>query len=294
MPVARTTGDGPAVDQVYGEKGYLSQALAAAQRAVSLSEQTNQPILLGNATASVGAVYRVQGDEALAVPWLQRAVSAYESAVEPSVSLVETLQELGLACLATRRQAQARSVMQRAEIAAGQACASDYTCKRDASWWHARTLAWTGDPVAAKAVLERAGLTFYEWTVQRGDPPIAVNPFDPGHPSLKMPTRHNCKAPKQSDSGEVTDAAVVIGGLRGSFRDCYTTALNADPALSTSVRLVASIGADGGITRAESLHDKSLEPLVVCLMNALVHARFSPPEGGKATVVVPVTLVRAH
>ena len=103
------------------------------------------------------------------------------------------------------------------------------------------------------------------------------------------------KAPRQcrdTRPGLVGDAASVVANMRPGFRACYTEALASIPKLEVSVRLVGKIGADGTPTRVDVVHESRLEPLVVCLMSEYTRWRFAPPEGGVATVVIPVTLVQ--
>lgn len=268
------------------------QALAAAHRAVGLATRSGQPELLGVTSASVAAIHIHQGEHALAIPWLQRSIAGYEAANVRNAALVHALQDLANCLLMAKKPEAARAVAERAESVAQTAC-GDAACKREATWARALILARTGDPVAAKAALDRASLTFYEWNAERGGLAIAVDPFDAVHSFTKIP-----EPPPQcgrlSESGSLLNAAAVVAALGPAFRACYNDALRVDGTLETTVRISGTVGPDGAVTMAGTLHETRLQPLIICLIHAVSVATFSPPTAGKATIVIPVTLVRRH
>ena len=67
----------------------------------------------------------------------------------------------------------------------------------------------------------------------------------------------------------------------------------ADPQLQGRVRVTARIGQDGSVVSAVVAPSPAGLPaeVVSCVVAAVRNAKFSPPEGGGATIVIPVTFV---
>lgn len=92
--------------------------------------------------------------------------------------------------------------------------------------------------------------------------------------------------------GNVANAAAVVAAMQPAFRSCYNSALLADPGMKGSVRLTARIGPEGEVTTVSPSGGGGLSPpLVACLESVVAHARFAAPEGGGATIVIPITFV---
>jgi TonB family protein len=90
--------------------------------------------------------------------------------------------------------------------------------------------------------------------------------------------------------GAVSNADRVVAGMRAGFRACYNRGLASNPDLQGSVRIVATIGPNGEVSGATSQGGSSLgDEVVQCVIRRVKSANFSPPEGGRATVVIPVT-----
>jgi hypothetical protein len=91
--------------------------------------------------------------------------------------------------------------------------------------------------------------------------------------------------------GNIANAAKVVAGMRGGFRDCYNQALKVDGVVHGSCKLTLEVDADGRIASAtgESTLPASF---VECIFDEVGRHRFDPPEGGHARVNVPVTFVR--
>lgn len=93
--------------------------------------------------------------------------------------------------------------------------------------------------------------------------------------------------------GPVPNVGLVVDGLTAGFRRCYGNGLSADPDMKGSLRITATIGPDGEVLSATAAGGRSLSVSVVACLTARVRsARFSPPKGGSAKIVIPVTLVR--
>ncbi len=94
-------------------------------------------------------------------------------------------------------------------------------------------------------------------------------------------------------AGKVNDARSVVSRMRATFRRCYQRGLNQNPGMSGSVRVTARIGPGGEVQSVTAAPSGSISGAVAnCIANRVRSAQFSPPEGGAATIVIPVTLVQ--
>ncbi|HKQ70708.1 MAG TPA: AgmX/PglI C-terminal domain-containing protein [Polyangiaceae bacterium] len=90
--------------------------------------------------------------------------------------------------------------------------------------------------------------------------------------------------------GSVSNADRVVAGMRAGFRACYNRGLASNPDLQGSVRVTAKIGPNGEVLSATPSGGSGLgDEVVSCVVRRVQSATFSPPEGGGATVVIPVT-----
>jgi hypothetical protein len=93
-------------------------------------------------------------------------------------------------------------------------------------------------------------------------------------------------------SAPVSNAERVVSAMRSGFKRCYARALNGDPNLSGAVSLEATLGARGEITGVKAT-GKDLPPDLLKCISSVVHAaQFAPPEGGSATLTLPITMTR--
>lgn len=92
--------------------------------------------------------------------------------------------------------------------------------------------------------------------------------------------------------GNVNGASGVVAGMAAGFRRCYNKGLAEDPNMKGSVRITAKIGPNGEVLSASPSGGGGLSGTVISCVTARVSsAQFSPPEGGGATIVIPVTFV---
>lgn len=99
------------------------------------------------------------------------------------------------------------------------------------------------------------------------------------------------QAPRPSEPGSVANASTVVAAMTPAFRRCYAEALKRDPSERGSIRITARIGASGEVTSVSpSGHGLSPET-ASCVAAVVAKAIFAPPEGGGATIVIPVTFV---
>jgi hypothetical protein len=92
--------------------------------------------------------------------------------------------------------------------------------------------------------------------------------------------------------GNVANASAVVAGMAAGFRRCYNKGLAEDPNMKGSVRITAKIGPNGEVLGASPSGGGGLSGSdISCVTARVSSAQFSPPEGGGATVVIPVTFV---
>ncbi|MFO0613842.1 MAG: protein kinase [Polyangiaceae bacterium] len=90
--------------------------------------------------------------------------------------------------------------------------------------------------------------------------------------------------------GTVANAGSVVAGMSAGFRACYQRGLAEDPTMAGTVRVTAKIGPSGEVQSTSATSTGNLSGAVVaCVQSRVASAQFSPPEGGGATLVIPVT-----
>ncbi|APR75535.1 Hypothetical protein A7982_00881 [Minicystis rosea] len=110
--------------------------------------------------------------------------------------------------------------------------------------------------------------------------------------SARLDPQHTITEATPFTGGAIANAAEVVRDMGPGFRRCYNAALQADPKTSGSVRLTGWVGANGEVVGVEPGSVQGLGPeLVACAASVLSKARFSPPEGGHATIVIPLKLM---
>jgi hypothetical protein len=92
--------------------------------------------------------------------------------------------------------------------------------------------------------------------------------------------------------GSVSNAQSVVAGMAAGFRRCYNKGLAEDPNMKGSVKITAKIGPNGEVLSASPSGGGGLSGTVVsCVAARVSSAQFAPPEGGGATIVIPVSFV---
>jgi hypothetical protein len=90
--------------------------------------------------------------------------------------------------------------------------------------------------------------------------------------------------------GSVSNADRVVAGMRAGFRACYNRGLANNPDLQGQVKIVAKVGPNGEVLSATPQGGGGLgDEVVNCVVRRVKSASFAPPEGGGATIVIPVT-----
>ncbi len=91
--------------------------------------------------------------------------------------------------------------------------------------------------------------------------------------------------------GSVANASAVVAGMGAGFRRCYNRGLQEDPNMKGSVRITARIGPNGEVLSASPSGSGLSSTVMSCVAQRVSSAQFAAPEGGGATIVIPVTFV---
>jgi len=81
---------------------------------------------------------------------------------------------------------------------------------------------------------------------------------------------------------------LVVAQLRPALRQCFSRWLNERVDAAGSVRFVLELGCGGEVVSISAENQGVDETTLRCLFSAVAPARFAPPAGGRATVLVPV------
>ncbi len=93
-----------------------------------------------------------------------------------------------------------------------------------------------------------------------------------------------------SSGSAVGSAAKVVASMAPLFRRCYQEGLTCDREMVGSVRISARVAADGSVAEAAPVAATGLSRGVIdCMAEAVKSKRFDRPEGGSATLVIPVS-----
>ena len=90
--------------------------------------------------------------------------------------------------------------------------------------------------------------------------------------------------------GSVANAGAVVAKMSAGFKRCYQKGLAEDANMKGSVRITAKVGPNGEVLSASPSGGGGLSGTVVqCVVARVSSAQFAPPEGGGATIVIPVS-----
>lgn len=116
---------------------------------------------------------------------------------------------------------------------------------------------------------------------------IVVTAFPTSQPAVN-PER------KVTSATHVGNPVTVVTAMRQPFRDCYNQALATTPDAEGTIRLTMKVSADGTVSDTAATVKGKLGSAVECVRAVAARAKFEPPEGGSAVIVVPVTFVRTE
>lgn len=107
---------------------------------------------------------------------------------------------------------------------------------------------------------------------------------------VKGPTGNASVGGAAVSGGSVANASAVVAKMAAGFRRCYNRGLQENPDMKGSIRITAKIGPNGEVLGASPSGGGGLSGTVISCVTARVgSASFSPPEGGGATIVIPVS-----
>ncbi|MFO0547446.1 MAG: AgmX/PglI C-terminal domain-containing protein [Polyangiaceae bacterium] len=90
--------------------------------------------------------------------------------------------------------------------------------------------------------------------------------------------------------GSIANASAVVAAMAPGFRRCYNKGLAEDPNMKGSLRVTAKIGPKGDVVSATPGGGVGLSKTVTdCVVARVSSAQFAEPEGGGATIVIPVS-----
>lgn len=112
-------------------------------------------------------------------------------------------------------------------------------------------------------------------------------------PTIAPPARGQPNEPGavELSGGNVANAARVVAALRDGFRACYQAALGEQRGVAGSIRLRMRVAADGSVSDVEGDRSGLPQSLVDCVFSRAHRAKFEPPAGGHAVIVVPLKFV---
>jgi tetratricopeptide (TPR) repeat protein len=143
------------------------------------------------------------------------------------------------------------------------------------------------DDAAGAAALEHR-----VWAVVRARPArSSYPPVAAASPSAENGALPRC-ARREASGGAVGNASAVVAGMAAGFRRCYNQGLQQDSKMAGSVRVTARVDRGGEVVWAGATVTSGLsEGIASCVVDRVLEATFAPPDGGGATVVIPVTFV---
>ncbi len=123
-----------------------------------------------------------------------------------------------------------------------------------------------------------------------GDTAVALNQGDSGKAAVvKKPVGTSIIGGPIPSGGTVANANAVVAGARAGFRACYKRAMDEDPTMHGSVRVTLKVGPNGEVSSASAAGASGLSSsLVNCLVGRVRGLQFDPPQGGGATLVIPM------
>ena len=95
------------------------------------------------------------------------------------------------------------------------------------------------------------------------------------------------------DKAPPASADSVVLALRPAIHHCYSRWLEANVDAQGRVRFALELGCAGDVQAISAVNQGVDESTLTCLFSAVAPARFAPPVGGRATVLVPVVFKNA-
>jgi hypothetical protein len=89
--------------------------------------------------------------------------------------------------------------------------------------------------------------------------------------------------------GTVANATPVIAGMVSDLRRCYHQALQESAGMHGAIEVTVRVDAAGAVSVMDESHTGITPALASCIVTRVQAASFAPPQGGVATVVIPIT-----
>ncbi len=126
-------------------------------------------------------------------------------------------------------------------------------------------------------------------TWSAGEPASDVKKAEsPGKGAAEGKRYGRCSA-RAANKASVGNAETVVSGFRESFRACYNRELATNAGLNGSIRYAGWIGPTGKVRRVQARGIGLPLSMLDCAGRVILNGSFAPPEGGGATIVIPIT-----
>jgi hypothetical protein len=150
----------------------------------------------------------------------------------------------------------------------------------------------SASPEAIATVAPSAGVPTGGSLTGADDPPTRTTATDERRePRTRGPVGTANIGGAAVSGGNVANASAVVAGMAAGFRRCYNKGLLEDPNMKGSIRVTAKIGPNGEVISASPSASGLSGTVASCVTARVSSAQFAPPEGGGATIVIPVTFV---
>jgi hypothetical protein len=168
-------------------------------------------------------------------------------------------------------------------------------------WLATSVLSSTPAPEAAISVnpyapTRLAGAAVYSWQSEKPaecEPQSALSGADLERRSTRWLAALSESTSESTDQARPISADFVVAGLRPAIHHCFSRWLDSKLDAQGSVRLALELGCAGEVEAISAENRGVDESTLTCLFSALAPARFAPPAGGHATVLVPVVFKNA-
>ena len=152
--------------------------------------------------------------------------------------------------------------------------------------------AWLSENESAPAPLRRAALAVLVRHVDRSDAAARARAGQVWSRVSQLPVSGVATIDTAALRGVLwANGSQALATAQAGLQGCYDMGLREDPRLRGTIRVTARIGPRGAVMSLEETHEGLSPTLVACVLSTLQRTPFAAPEGGSATVVVPVSFL---
>lgn len=149
--------------------------------------------------------------------------------------------------------------------------------------------AWLAENEVAPAPLRRAALAVLVRHVDRNDPAARARAGQIWSRVAQLPVTGVITIDTAALRGVLwANGSQALTTAQAGLQRCYEVGLREDPRLRGNIRVTARIGPKGAVMSSQESHEGLSPMLVACVVEVIARTPFAAPEGGSATVVVPV------